>query len=63
MNIGEKLKALRKERKLTLEDVSRSLDISRANINKYENGFPLYFNGFEVCRSVPLCSVIDRCYS
>ena len=38
MNIGEKLKALRKERKLTLEDVSRSLDISRANINKYENG-------------------------
>lgn len=38
MNIGEKLKALRKERKLTLEDVSRNLDISRANISKYENG-------------------------
>ena len=38
MNIGEKLKALRKERKLTLEDVSRSIDISRANISKYENG-------------------------
>ena len=38
MTIGEKLKALRKERHLTLEDVSRSLDISRANITKYENG-------------------------
>ena len=38
MNIGDRLKALRKERHLTLEDVSRSLDISRANINKYENG-------------------------
>lgn len=25
--------------------------------------FPLFFNGFEVCRSVQLCSVIDRCYS
>ena len=38
MNIGEKLKALRREKRLTLEDVSKSVDISRANINKYENG-------------------------
>ena len=38
MTIGERLKALRKEKDLTLEDVARSLDISRANISKYENG-------------------------
>lgn len=38
MTIGERLKALRKEKDLTLEDVAKSLDISRANISKYENG-------------------------
>ena len=38
MTIGERLKALRKERHCTLEDVARSLNISRANINKYESG-------------------------
>lgn len=38
MTIGERLKTLRKERHCTLEDVARSLNISRANIHKYESG-------------------------
>jgi len=38
MTIGERIKALRKARHCTLEDVANSLGISRANIHKYEKG-------------------------
>ena len=38
MTIGEKLKSLRKQNKMTLEDVAIYLNIGRATVLKYENG-------------------------
>ena len=38
MNIGEKIKALREQRRMTLEDVARALSVGRATIFKYETG-------------------------
>lgn len=38
MSIGEKLKALRKQNRMTLEDVANYLHVGRATVLKYENG-------------------------
>ena len=38
MTIGERLKALRKEQNMTLEDVAGHIGVGRATILKYENG-------------------------
>jgi len=38
MTIGEKLKTLREEHKMTLEDVASSIGVGRATVFKYENG-------------------------
>ena len=38
MTTGERLKTLRKEKKMTLEDVASSIGVGRATILKYENG-------------------------
>jgi len=38
MSLAERLKALRKEHRMTLEDVSAKVGVGRATIFKYENG-------------------------
>lgn len=38
MTIGEKLKSLRKQNRMTLEDVANYINVGRATILKYENG-------------------------
>lgn len=38
MTLGNKIKALREEKNMTLEDVARSINVGRATIYKYENG-------------------------
>lgn len=38
MTTGERIKALRKERHMTLEDVAQYIGVSRATVLKYENG-------------------------
>ena len=38
MYFGEKLKMLREERKLTQDDLARKLNLSKANISRYELG-------------------------
>ena len=38
MTIGERLKALREHRRMTLEDVAKALNVGRATIFKYECG-------------------------
>ena len=38
MTTGEKLKMLRKQRKMTLEDVAGIINVGRATVLKYENG-------------------------
>ena len=38
MNFGERLKSLRKAKKLTLEDVAHHLGVGRATVLKYEKG-------------------------
>ena len=38
MTIAEKLKTLREEHKMTLEDVASSIGVGRATVFKYENG-------------------------
>lgn len=35
---GERIKALRKQHHMTLEDVAQSIGVSRANVYKYESG-------------------------
>ncbi len=38
MTIGEKLKSLRKQNRMTLEDVANYLNVGRATVLKYESG-------------------------
>ena len=38
MPFGDRLKALRKEKRMTLEDVAKRLGVGRATVRKYENG-------------------------
>lgn len=38
MTTGERLKKLRKENRMTLEDVAKEIGVSRATVLKYENG-------------------------
>lgn len=38
MTIGEKIKRLRKERKMTQEDLGYAIGVQKAAINKYETG-------------------------
>ena len=38
MTIGEKLRSLRKQRKMTLEDVAGIINVGRPTVLKYENG-------------------------
>ena len=38
MKLGERIKMLRKEKKLTLEDVAKGIGVSRATVLKYESG-------------------------
>lgn len=38
MTIGEKLKKLRKQNRMTLEDVAGYINVGRATVLKYENG-------------------------
>lgn len=38
MSIGDKLKSLRKQHRMTLEDVAGYIHVGRATILKYENG-------------------------
>lgn len=38
MNTGEKLKSLRKQKRMTLEDVATIINVGRATVLKYENG-------------------------
>ena len=38
MTFGERIKALREQRRMTLEDVAKALNVGRATIFKYENG-------------------------
>lgn len=38
MTIGEKLKSLRKQNRMTLEDVANYINVGRATVLKYENG-------------------------
>ena len=38
MTIGEKLKHLRKQHRMTLEDVANHINVGRATVLKYENG-------------------------
>lgn len=38
MNVGKRVKELRKEKNMTLEDVAKSIGVSRATVLKYESG-------------------------
>ena len=38
MTIGERIKALREQRRMTLEDVAKALNVGRATVFKYECG-------------------------
>ena len=38
MTLGERIKLLRKQRRMTMEDVAQKLGIGRATICRYENG-------------------------
>lgn len=38
MTIGEKIKSLRKQNHMTLEDVAGNISVGRATVLKYENG-------------------------
>lgn len=38
MKLGERIKMLRKEKKMTLEDVAKGIGVSRATVLKYETG-------------------------
>lgn len=38
MNFGEKLKLLREEKNLTQNDLAKLLNVSKANISRYESG-------------------------
>lgn len=38
MNVGERIKELRKEKGMTLEDVAQAIGVGRATVLKYENG-------------------------
>lgn len=38
MTMGERLKALRKEKRMTLDDVAKRIGVGRATVLKYENG-------------------------
>ena len=55
IRVGEKLKAVRKEKRISAEIVKESLKISNATLSNYENGI----GNIPVTNFVRLCKILN----